>query len=532
MTFPLVQQARHGEPAKAKAARAELAKIGARAVKPLLDALGDERDSQQKIAIEVLSYVENKSAGPALYNYATGQGDKALRVRAMIACGALRDTALLPKYEAILAPKDDPATMQPNDAVAVAAAWGVARMGDKKAEPLLVRMLATPAPDVRALAALGLGLAHDKKHAGALLALSRSAEVGPTARAAAIHALAELGAGALPSSETVPWLVDVADANEPILRKAALLALGQLAPKEAGAREAASFAIAAGVFSPNEELRRASVAAAAALASRADRAGGEALPVPDGPLTLGDVLSTFGPEAATAAERATALVALAPALEKAAVAAVATSPDRARVVASALLARDDGPSLAPFTDGLEGLDPKLVEGARAAASSIAAAVVPGFVAIERHPDIEVRTRAVELLARRSEPEAQAAVVDALADPDEQVRRAALAAIGAVRAPKTLEAVARVCRESPSWPLRVRAAEALGRLGKGAPAPLVVETLAASARGDAYALVREAAVRALAPLDASKARPLLEDLARTDPEPRVRATAKELLAAKK
>ena len=58
----------------------------------------------------------------------------------MIACGALRDPALLPRYEAMLAPsegkggKDGEATLpiQPNDALAVAAAWGVARMGDRR----------------------------------------------------------------------------------------------------------------------------------------------------------------------------------------------------------------------------------------------------------------------------------------------------------------------------------------------------------------------------------------------------------------
>jgi hypothetical protein len=78
MTFPIVQRVRASvrraqdakTPAAAKEAlataqtsRAELAKIGARAIKPLLDALADDRESQQKIAIEVLAYVENKSAG-------------------------------------------------------------------------------------------------------------------------------------------------------------------------------------------------------------------------------------------------------------------------------------------------------------------------------------------------------------------------------------------------------------------------------------------------------------------------------------
>src|SRR5262249_29762506 len=69
MTFPLVQKVRNqaaksGTSSDSAAARAELSKIGARAVKPLLDALADAKESQQKIAIEVLAYVENKNAGP------------------------------------------------------------------------------------------------------------------------------------------------------------------------------------------------------------------------------------------------------------------------------------------------------------------------------------------------------------------------------------------------------------------------------------------------------------------------------------
>src|SRR5262249_61409303 len=50
MTFPLVQKLRGSDPhaAPATAARAELARIGARAGKPLLDALADDTESQQK----------------------------------------------------------------------------------------------------------------------------------------------------------------------------------------------------------------------------------------------------------------------------------------------------------------------------------------------------------------------------------------------------------------------------------------------------------------------------------------------------
>ncbi|MCA9617538.1 MAG: tetratricopeptide repeat protein, partial [Myxococcales bacterium] len=184
MTFPLVNAARLGEPQVQKQAREKLATIGARAVKPLLDALGDKSPEQQRIAIEVLAYVNNRGAGPALFNYALSQADRERRVRAMVACGALRDPELVDRYEALLLPKGA-GEIAPGDAVAVAAAWGVARMGDRRAEPLLRRLLDSSSPDIRALAAIGLGLSKNAKHAEALAALARSPEAGPMARAAA-----------------------------------------------------------------------------------------------------------------------------------------------------------------------------------------------------------------------------------------------------------------------------------------------------------------------------------------------------------
>lgn len=536
MTFPLVQKVKHAEPRSpgAASARAELARIGSRAVKPLLDALADDKEAQQKIAIEVLAYVENKSAGPALYNFATGPADKSLRVRAMVAVGALRDPALLPRLEAMLAPKEGATQILPSDAIAVAAAWGVARMGDKKAEPLLLKLIGSASPDVRALAAVGLGLTRDRKHAPALAALAASPEAGPIARAAAAHALAEVGSADPKSAlALVPpgLLLSLADAADPLLRQAALLTMARLGDKADLRGSGAADAIAAGAFSREDSLRSAAVSAAATLSTHVYKRTREALPVPDGPLTLRDVLLGLAPDEAGPAERAAALVALGPALQRAAVAAVATSPERARLVADALLGGEGAAlSLAPFTDGGGKLDEALKKQVEATVESLAAAVVPGFVALERHPDVEVRTRAVELLARRPEPEAQAAVIDALADADEGVRRTALSAIGPVKQAATIAAVARLLQTSTSWPLRVRASEALGRLGQGGADPAAVETLAVAAKTDSYALVRESAARALAPLDRARARAVLEELAAKDPEPRVRQTATELLGS--
>jgi len=70
MAFPLVQRVRYGGAEEAAAARDALTKMGARSVKPLLDALGDESQQQQNIAIEVLAFVENRNAGPSLFAFA------------------------------------------------------------------------------------------------------------------------------------------------------------------------------------------------------------------------------------------------------------------------------------------------------------------------------------------------------------------------------------------------------------------------------------------------------------------------------
>src|SRR5690606_31188592 len=83
--FPLVQRLENPDPAVREEAHAALRRIGQRAVKPLLDALSDPRDSQQRVAIELLTVLENKSATAALFAYATSEAEPELRVRAMIA---------------------------------------------------------------------------------------------------------------------------------------------------------------------------------------------------------------------------------------------------------------------------------------------------------------------------------------------------------------------------------------------------------------------------------------------------------------
>jgi tetratricopeptide (TPR) repeat protein len=528
MTFPLVHAARLGKTKAAIEARQQLAKIGARAVKPLLDAIADPQVSQQRIAIEVLAYVQNKGAGPALFNFALSQAERELRVRAMVACGALADTALLPRYRKLLAPSKDGGQLAPGDAVAVAAAWGVARMGGGDAEPLLLKLLASPSPDIRALAAVGLGLTKNKRHAEVLAKLARSPEAGPTARAAAAHALGELEHEA-----QRPLLMALTDSAEPQVKWAALLALSRgwprTKPSPITIPEEVGSILAREMLGETTELRRTAMAAATALTTGSYRRSSTSLPVPHGIVVVSDVLRGLVPTGYSRKEQAQAVIALKDQLTKAAQAAVATSPGRARVVAGLVLT-----GLEPLIDGAPGdeLSPQLARDLAATSEAIGSATVTGFVALARHPSVEVRKRAIELLAQRREPEAQEALVSALNDADSDVCKTALSAVTIDNA-KTVAAVIALLSTSNSWSIRARAAEALGRLGP-AVGPSVSDqagpinrALEAAATTDDFALVREAAVRSIAKRDPPAAKALLQRIGTKDPEPLIRKLAADL-----
>ena len=56
----LVERSRHGTDDVRKAARLELDRVGARGLRPLLEALRDEKDvAQQRIAVQVLGHLGN-----------------------------------------------------------------------------------------------------------------------------------------------------------------------------------------------------------------------------------------------------------------------------------------------------------------------------------------------------------------------------------------------------------------------------------------------------------------------------------------
>jgi tetratricopeptide (TPR) repeat protein/HEAT repeat protein len=546
LTFGLVQRVHNGSPEDAAAARTALARIGNRAVKPLLDALADGDAGQQRIAIDVLGYVENKNAALPLFTFAIGPADSQLRARAMMACGKLRDPSLLPKFAALLVPKETADEGAPSDMVAVAAAWGVLEMNDRRALPLLHQLAKRGTPSIRALGVLGLGRLHEKSATAEITQIARSVDAGDVARAAAAYAMGELGAVGEAAT-----LVMLAEGGDALPREMALLALARMphaASQEASrpSLNAMADALFAGGDSDNGHARIAAEgvarAGAAALVMTAMRSNSqnandpslnrEALSLPTETLDVEAMLEGLVPRDFSVSDRANALVKYGDAIKRAAISALQTSGDRARAALDAFSAGEG--TLTPFVDAdpKDDKDPTVIA-ARAKAREIVEAAEPSIVLLARHPDPSIRMKAIVLLARSASDDAASAMILALEDPNENVERVALSAIGAGDASghaniapsaKTTRAVAKLMETHENWAMRVLAAEAMGRLGAAGAGSDVSTRLKNVATHDAYALVREAALRALASFDIKSAHALARTMAAGDPEPRVRATA--------
>src|SRR5690606_15779009 len=106
----LVERARHGSAEVRKAARIELDRVGARGLRPLLEARRDQKDvAQQRIAVQVLGYHGNKGAPAPLVHMARQEPpkdqrhigtlseglDREVRVDALVAAGRLGDPRVI-----------------------------------------------------------------------------------------------------------------------------------------------------------------------------------------------------------------------------------------------------------------------------------------------------------------------------------------------------------------------------------------------------------------------------------------------------
>jgi cellulose synthase operon protein C len=341
----------------------------------------------------------------------------------------------------------------------------------------------------------------------------------------------------------------LAEGNDALPRQMALVALARMGMGrgEPAGGAAALAAMADAVFAGSdpesararvsgEALRRAGSASLVLLAGARGGHGAdthpiaEPLPVPDGPLDLEATLGQLVPWDFSEKELASALSQYAEPIKHAALAALQTSSQSALAVLDALSPGDG--ALEPFVGVSEPASsaspvPPAISAARTKAQQIARALEPSIVTLARHPDASVRTKAVVILARSQSDAATEALVTATSDATEAVQRVALAAIGSQRDPRAVAAVGKVLSSHENWAMRVLAAQAMGRLGAAGDAAEAARALHDAATKDTYALVREAALQAFATFDPRGAQDLAVSMSRTDPEPRIRDTARSL-----
>jgi cellulose synthase operon protein C len=534
LTYRLVKRAELPGPDGAEAVR-KLGEIGARAVKPLLDALADNDVGQQRIAIDVLSHVPTKNTGLSLFAYANGAAESSLRARAMFACASLRDGTMLPKYEALLFPKDVEtlALGAPSDHVGLGAVYAIAKLKSPRAIPVLRRVLRDGTPEMQTLAALGLGALRDKGAKDELLLAVKTRSKGALVRAASIIGLAQQGA------EEAPALaLELSQTGRLVTRRSAVLALGILAPKTAKFAEPVSanlFLPSDGAFESQDhasETARATVRVLIAM-SEGTAMVMDAVPDYDGVKSVESyIFSIAGSDAPTKAQRTRVVVQYEAAILKAALEAARGSSDRASKVVDAFALRK-GAFLPFMTEAEAASDP----GAKSAALRMADQLEETLIPVARNPDVALRARVLSFLAAGTSEASARAIKQALADSDEAIVRTALSAITTAAGPAKVESdVIEIALKNTNWTLRSLALEALGAMtphgGSGAAASKVPaqRTFESIAEHDAYAVVRERALRELVRLDSKAAKQVASRLAKSDAEPHLRTFAAQVAAA--
>jgi HEAT repeat protein/predicted Zn-dependent protease len=501
-TGPLVVRARRAG-AAGEDARAALRRWGARAIKPLLEALADRDASQRRIALAILGPLGNPSAAAPLLAVAESSEPLDVRLQAMQAVATIATPELVPRLAAL-------ATVEP-PALRAAVTLALARAGGRAAIEALRARVTDGDAAVRGWAALGLGLARDASSAPALRRMLDDPR--DHARACAALALGWIG-----DRTALPVLVALAREGVPGASPAALAALAALGVAEA--REALVVAL----FAPDASMR-----SAAASALRLGPPSGRELPLPapgEGPAELATRLARGEPDVALPPP---ALDALAPALVSA-LREVLGSGTPARIEAAlSMLAAGPGPL---GTGALTADLASWPDAARASAERTLAAVreqiEADVVLAARAEDAGVRAEAVRLLARATSEAAVAVVAGALSDEAAVVRRAALDALAASEleaSPVLREQVETILRSGDDWAMRTRAARALGVIGGPEAGPALVAAL----REDAFAFVREAAAEALGRLGDRAALGALVDACEHDVEPTVRGGAARALS---
>jgi tetratricopeptide (TPR) repeat protein/HEAT repeat protein len=502
---------RHGTDDVKKAARAELDRIGAHGLRPLLEALRDEKEvAQQRIAVQVLGNLGNKGAAAPLVHMArqeppkdmrhigtlTETLDREVRVEALIAAGRLGDSKVI----------DDVLPLMDHSEVAMreAATFTLGRSGDRRAVPALLKALSDHRPSVQTLACLGLAQIDDPRVGPAVAAVLKDSTQKDQVRGACAYAI-----GARRYAGGISALLVALDDNRGEAQRLSAWSLGQLGEGKAIGPLIRAYFARAGQSA--DELVWAIGRASGAGLAPAPLADFSSYPMRSGKLDdirlVGDLPGSL-PHPAPAAK-----LVIEHAADIAAGLTEALSEHR-DVVVSVLADLDDAPdrvALGALTPGTG--DAKTT----AALATIATGIEPQVAAQLTSDDPKVRALAISVLAKidGKDHKADAAIEKALADPAPQVRASAMASIVVLARrrgsapPQLITALARMLA-APEWGDRRVAAQQMGKLGPQADVPALTK-----AATDSQAFVREAVATALGQAGSPAGQASLDTLAKDE-----------------
>ncbi len=576
----LLHARRSGDAAARLAANKELKRLGSHGLKPLLEALSDDKDPrQQRIAVAVLGFLGNKAAAAPLVRLAAKPSRAAprrrrpapsprrhgrrslrlnplrpslnvdVRIDALVAAGRLGDPRTIPDLIKIASNKREVPMRE-------AAIFALGMTRSAKAIAPLLGALDDSSPSVQTLGCLGLAQTGGARATSKLIEVARDRQRNDSARAACAFAL---GYRANPSA--VPALSTIVSHGNDEVQRMAAWALGRIGDKRALPALLSSY------FSRHEQVRHAVARTMAGLASGV-RTGTESIDLTEYPRRSGKY------DAATIIRHLPGqheIIRLAPALiigrERALVAGVRDALSRHRDLILRMLRDLDtrpaslglGPLIARL-DEVPASDRARIE---AAISRMGTALIDDLAALTKHRDAKVRELAVAVVAKIQAPAVPGLLAAGLADARRGVRGSAMRAVGVyatrVGAPAApLVAQVTALMKAPQWQSRLDAVTAQARFGRHANVAALTRSLgdrngfvresAALALGsvraraaipalartadDTVAAVRWAAVTALADIGGARARKALAKLGKRSSHPDVRRAARRALRKRK
>lgn len=514
---------RRGTAEERRAARAELDRLGAHGLKPLLEALNDDADpQQQRIAVSVLGYLGNKGAAAPLVRLAMKPPAAAgtprsrlgalaprlewnTQLEALVAAGRLADERIIDDLVA-LSRSTEPTMRE-------AALFALGRTGHRKAMPALIAALDLPGAPEQILACLGLAQLGQPGPRGQLAPLAHLGHLGhlgknDTGRIAArlmdavasrdreddARAACAFALGYLAVPTAVDTLVSVLDEGNGDLQRLAAWALGRIGDTSALP------ALLGAYFSRHPEVRPAVHWALATLTA------GKPAPLPDiafddypvrqNRYDAGDVLQRLPgvlptpplPPTVIAGNEAMIAAGLREALGR--------HRDVLVRVLTDLNQGSDHLSLGPLTAGLESASTQERTRLRQVLDRIGQGILVRLADLVGHRDPVVRRLALSVIAKIDTTEAPALLRTGMEDPVSSVRLAAMQAaathvhVFGRGGPVLIRAVAAQLGDE-SWRTRADAARALGDFGARSD----IDALTRAA-GDHNAYVREQAILSL------------------------------------